>query len=173
MNSTYRRKTLILSFASLILAILILFDVYEDYLEGTHWQHIVVEGLLFLISAGIFISLLSSFLEEKMDNKKLEKSLSMANSKNAELKSELKKQAFGLANAIDSQFADWNLTSAEKEVGFLLLKGFSSKEISQLRSTAEKTVNVQVQSIYNKSQLHSRTEFSAYFLEDLLPSSPN
>jgi DNA-binding NarL/FixJ family response regulator len=61
------------------------------------------------------------------------------------------------------------LTQAETEVGFLLLKGFSLKEIADIRQTKIKTVQQQSQSIYQKTGLASRSELAAFFLEDLLP----
>jgi DNA-binding NarL/FixJ family response regulator len=54
-------------------------------------------------------------------------------------------------------------------VGFLLLKGFSLKEIADFRDTKVKTVQQQSQSIYQKTGLVSRSELAAFFLEDLLP----
>jgi DNA-binding NarL/FixJ family response regulator len=48
------------------------------------------------------------------------------------------------------------------------LKGLSLKEAADVRSTSEKTVRAQAQAIYEKSGLSSRSELSAFFLEDLL-----
>jgi DNA-binding CsgD family transcriptional regulator len=59
------------------------------------------------------------------------------------------------------------MTAAEREVGLLILKGLSHKEIAALRSTSEATVRQQSQSIYRKADLPGKTAFCAYFLEDL------
>ena len=75
----------------------------------------------------------------------------------------------GLSVKIENQFAHWQLTPAETEVGFLLLKDFSLKEIADMRNTKLKTVQQQSQSIYQKTSLASRSELAAFFLEDLLP----
>ena len=74
----------------------------------------------------------------------------------------------GLARSIDRQLDQWQLSVAEKEVAFLLLKGLSLKDIAALRGTAEKTVRAQSAAVYAKSGLAGRTELSAFFLEDLL-----
>lgn len=74
----------------------------------------------------------------------------------------------GLAEAIDRQFARWELTGAEREVGFLLLKGLSLKEIADLRATSERTARDQARAIYRKAGVAGRSELSAFFLEDLL-----
>lgn len=62
----------------------------------------------------------------------------------------------------------WRFTPAEKEVGLLMLKGFSFKEVAGFRKTSERTARQQSLEIYKKSGLAGRAEFSAFFLEDLL-----
>jgi DNA-binding CsgD family transcriptional regulator len=76
----------------------------------------------------------------------------------------------GLGEEIQKQFDTWQLTPAEREVGLLMLKGFSHRELASLRGTTEATVRHQAQSIYQKSSLAGRSAFCAYFLEDLLPA---
>jgi DNA-binding CsgD family transcriptional regulator len=73
-----------------------------------------------------------------------------------------------LGEAIRRQFEAWGLTAAEQEIGFLLLKGLSHKEIARLRSTSEATIRQQAASIYQKARLGGRAALSAFFLEDLL-----
>jgi DNA-binding CsgD family transcriptional regulator len=73
----------------------------------------------------------------------------------------------GLRVEMDNQFEKWSMTPAEKDVGLLILKGLSHKEIASLRGTSEATVRQQAQSIYAKSQLPGKTAFSAYFLDDI------
>ncbi len=50
----------------------------------------------------------------------------------------------------------------------VLLKGFSLKEISALRGTAEKTIRQQAPSIYQKTGVSGRHAFAAWFIEDFL-----
>lgn len=75
----------------------------------------------------------------------------------------------GLSLAIARQLDQWQLSDAEKEVAFLLLKGLSLKDIAAARRTTEKTARVQSSAVYAKSGLSGRSELSAFFLEDLLP----
>ena len=78
----------------------------------------------------------------------------------------------GLDNAIEKQFGVWGLTSAEKEIALLLLKGLSLKEVAQVRNTSERTVQQQTIAIYSKAGHSGRASLSAFFLEDLfLPVS--
>jgi DNA-binding CsgD family transcriptional regulator len=74
----------------------------------------------------------------------------------------------GLSQGIANQFAKWDLTAADREVGLLILKGMSYKEIAVLRDVSEKTVRQQAHSIYKKAKLSGRASLSAFFLEDLL-----
>ena len=78
-----------------------------------------------------------------------------------------------LGTAIKRQFEAWGLTPAEQDIGLLLLKGFSHKEIARFRRTSEATIRQQAGSIYGKSGLSGRAALSAYFLEELLlPDGP-
>ena len=80
----------------------------------------------------------------------------------------------GLSQGIARQFGEWSLTAAEREVGLLILKGMSYKEIAVMRDVSEKTVRQQAHSIYRKAKLSGRAALSAFFLEDLLlPPSAN
>ena len=77
-----------------------------------------------------------------------------------------------LGAAIQAQFRAWGLTPAEQDVGLLMLKGFSHKEIARLRATSEATIRQQAASIYDKAGLGGRAALSAFFLEDLLLPEP-
>ena len=76
----------------------------------------------------------------------------------------------GLSAAIKAQFQAWSLTEAESDIGLLLLKGLSHKEIADIRHTSERTVREQTRSLYRKSNLSGRNDLAAFFLEDLLPA---
>jgi DNA-binding CsgD family transcriptional regulator len=73
-----------------------------------------------------------------------------------------------LGHVVAQQFSEWGLTGSEQEVGWLLLKGLSLKEIALVRQTQEKTVRQQASSIYGKSGVSGRHAFSAWFIEDIL-----
>jgi DNA-binding CsgD family transcriptional regulator len=73
-----------------------------------------------------------------------------------------------LGTVVSQQFTEWMLTDSEIEVGWLLLKGLSLKEIALVRNTQEKTVRQQASSIYRKAGVSGRHAFSAWFIEDIL-----
>lgn len=73
-----------------------------------------------------------------------------------------------LSEVIDRQFRDWGLTPAERDVGFLALKGLDVAEIAALRGAAQGTVRAQLTRIYAKAGVSGRAQFAAFFVEDLL-----
>jgi len=83
-----------------------------------------------------------------------------------------RKQMNGLSIYIDAQFEQWGLTPAETDVALLLLKGFSMREIADLRQISERTARQQATTVYAKADVNGRATLSAFFLEDLLPPGP-
>ena len=128
-------------------------------------------GLLLMVSTTVGLVLLFHRMqtqhEEKLD---LIKSLDIARAEGTEWRKKAEAHLKGLRNELDAQFERWGMSGAEKDVGMLILKGLSHKEIARLRGTTEATVRQQAQSIYQKSDLPGKTAFSAYFLEDLIAS---
>ena len=82
----------------------------------------------------------------------------------------------GLGVAIQDQFTRWKLSKAEAEVGLLLLKGLSHKEIAAVRGPGERTAKEQACALYRRSGLCGRANLRSFFLEGLIPpkdESPN
>jgi DNA-binding CsgD family transcriptional regulator len=73
-----------------------------------------------------------------------------------------------LSDVIDRQFQSWALTPAERDVGFLALKGLDVAEIAELRGAAQGTVRAQLTRIYSKAGVSGRAQFAAFVVEDLL-----
>ena len=151
-----------------IIAVTVMADLITDSMEGVDNSHILLEGLIAGAALfGMFFVFRGSFrLKHRLEDEIREFS---DYKRQAEVwRAESRKYVDGLSRAIDAQLTKWNLTSAEKEVAFLLLKGFSLKEIADIRGTSEKTVRVQSMAVYAKAELSGRSELSAFFLEDLL-----
>ncbi len=70
-----------------------------------------------------------------------------------------------LNDMVQHQFDLWSLTSAEKEVAWLIFRGFAIKEIAMLRSVSQKTVHHQLTSVYAKSGARNRAEFTSGFIQ--------
>ena len=149
--------------------VLVGLDLISDYLEGGTGTHLVLEGLLLALSGAVFGGGIRQLVQARQKIESLKSDVEKLNEEKEKWKSETHQLLAGLSVKIENQFAYWKLTPAETEVGFLLLKGFSLKEVADIRSTKLKTVQQQSQSIYQKTGLASRSELAAFFLEDLLP----
>ena len=73
----------------------------------------------------------------------------------------------GLGAQIEKQFAKWGLSGAEKEVALFLLKGYSHRDIAELRRVSDATARQQARAVYQKAGVAGRHDLSAFFLEDL------
>lgn len=165
------RDHLILLATLILITAIIATDLVIDSREGVAFWHLLAEAAAGLLALGGTFFILKDMIRLRRDLRR-ERTLS------ATLKVEMeewqarsKSYLEGLSSLIDQQLTDWSLTPAEREVAFLLLKGLSLKEIAMLRGTTEKTARVQSMAIYSKAGLAGRSELSAFFLEDLLPSS--
>lgn len=148
-------------------------DLFNDAGEGVALWHVGIEGSAGVVALlGLFYLLRGAFVLKRRLH--AERTNFQAYRQQAEAwRAESRNHVEGLAKAIDRQMTAWQLTAAEKEVAFLLLKGLGLKEIAQVRNTSEKTARVQSTAIYAKSGLSGRSALAAFFLEDLLvPASP-
>ncbi|PIR00431.1 MAG: hypothetical protein COV66_06805 [Nitrospinae bacterium CG11_big_fil_rev_8_21_14_0_20_45_15] len=167
------KDSLLLGGVLILISLISALDIFSDLREGASIGHMSAEGIIFLASlSGIFVIARENF-QVKEKNKKLHRNLEQSKQDTALWKSEAEKYLKGLGDAIDRQMTHWKFTPAEKEVGLLLLKGFSFKEIATFRETSERTARQQSLDIYKKSSMTGRAEFSAFFLEDLLSPKNN
>lgn len=157
-----------------VLFVLIGSDVLEDAVQGAHWRHLLLEiSIEAVILVGI-AALWRRMVVIRSQAVHLERDLARAQAETQRWREEARTYLEGLGQAIDRQFERWSLTAAEREIGLLLLKGLSHKEIANIRKTNEQTVRQQSLSLYRKAGLSGRNDLSAFFLEDLLlPSSPS
>jgi len=125
-------------------------------------------GILLTIGAAVGVALLAQRVESQHEEKMaLIRDLEFARAEGNAWRNKVRSHLAGLKDGMDIQFLDWGMTAAEREIGLLILKGLSHKDIAVLRATTEPTVRQQAQSIYRKAKLPGKTAFCAYFLEDL------
>jgi DNA-binding NarL/FixJ family response regulator len=128
-------------------------------------------AMALIVASATGVSLLTGSLHREREEKRaLVRDLEVARAEGLAWRENARRHVAGLGEEIEKQFEKWQLTPAECEVGLLMLKGFSHRELASLRGTTEATVRHQAQAIYQKSALPGRSAFCAYFLEDLLPS---
>jgi DNA-binding CsgD family transcriptional regulator len=152
------------------IAVLVALDIATDARAGSGRGHLVVEAVVVAVAiagaAVLFAQLASA-------RRRAERDLDRARADLVRFRAESEHLLRGLGAAIDRQFEGWGLSPAEREVGLLLLKGLSLKDIAGVRATSERTVRQQALAIYRKAGLSGRAELAAFFLEDLLlPPAP-
>jgi len=165
-NFQTKESVLILIFFSFVIVSGI--DIALDISEGTDFAHVAQEAVILTLSLMALAWLLIDLRRHAIEIGKLRDELLNTKSAVTPPKKYIVQAKTNLSHVISLQFEDWQLTDSEKDVGWLLLKGFSLKEISALRETMEKTVRQQASSIYRKSGLNGRHSFSAWFIEEVL-----
>ncbi len=143
-------------------------DLLWDLSHGAPFSHIFKEALVVALAIILIVWILYEQRQQVAQIQKLKTDLAQSEQQRGKANSYILSARKQLSEVISKQFDEWNLTQSEKEVGWLLLKGFSLKEIAAIRDTLEKTVRQQASAIYKKSQLSGRHAFSAWFIEDLL-----
>lgn len=165
----FKREKKLIAILLAPMTIFYLYDLLKDWSGGAHSSHLVFEVCSVIIGVGLTAWLWVSSLNKAHNiNQALHQELHSVSEESKHWKSEASTYLQGLSIKIDEQFNRWKLTPAEKDVGLLMLKGLSNKEIADIRSTTERTVKEQTSSIYQKTGLASRAQLSAFFLEDLL-----
>jgi DNA-binding CsgD family transcriptional regulator len=150
------------------IAVLIAVDLAADSQTGVDRGHLALEGLVMALAVVGVTALWRGFLTAEMRAARLTVDLDAARAEAVRYREEAREALQGLGEAIDGQFDRWQLTAAEREVGLLMLKGLSHREVAEIRHTSEATVRQQALMVYRKSGLANRSELSAFFLEDLL-----
>jgi DNA-binding CsgD family transcriptional regulator len=129
-------------------------DVIGDLREDPGSVHFIFEaGVTFVLVLGIFFGIWA-----------LRRTIELLQAQDAAL--DVARGA--LSQVIETQFTNWSLTPAERDVAFLALKGLDVAEIAGLRGAAQGTVRAQLTKIYAKAGVSGRAQFAAYFVEDLL-----
>ena len=163
-----RKESLIIAGILLLISIMTTIDIVNDAREGIVWWHLFTEASVAIIAlVGVYYLLSKTFkLEHSLESER--QFTSKLQNEASNWKEHSKKYLDGLSSSINEQLCKWELTAAEKEVAFLLIKGFSLKEIADYRGTTEKTARTQSATIYAKAGLTGRSQLAAFFLEDLL-----
>lgn len=156
----------ILIFAIVVIACGV--DLIDDLSHGADTGHIFKEAIVINISFVAIIWFLLGLHQQKLEIKSLRQELEAAKNPQAKPEKYVLEARKKLRDVVTKQFTDWMLTDSEIDVGWLLLKGLSLKEIAIVRNTQEKTVRQQASSIYKKAGVGGRHAFSAWFIEDIL-----
>lgn len=152
-----------------LIALLAAADLSIDLRQGVGAWHVFAEAAVALVAGVGAAWLLRGTLQLRRHLDAQRRDFSDYRRQAEAWRAQSRRYLDGLSRSIDAQLDRWALSTAEKEVAFLLLKGLSLKEIATARDTTEKTARVQSSAVYLKSGLAGRSELAAFFLEDLLP----
>lgn len=162
------RPRLLLAGAFTLIAVLVGLDLLSDQDAGVDMLHLIIESLVLVIAAGSGLVLLLRDWQQRRRLSELASQIEKTRADSARWRTRYQDTINGLSQAIQAQFREWQLSSAESEVALLILKGLQLGEIAALRDTSERTVRDQARAVYRKSGLANRASLSAFFLEDLL-----
>ena len=143
-------------------------DLAADLSHGATTEHVAKEAVTVTMSIFAIAWMLLGLHRQKLEIYALQKELEGLEKPQASPKKYVLDARKKLGDVVTQQFSEWKLTDSEADVGWLMLKGLSLKEIAMVRSTLEKTVRQQASSIYKKSGVQGRHAFSAWFIEDIL-----
>ena len=143
-------------------------DLATDLSHGAAADHIAKEGVIVLMSLITILWLIAGLRAQMKQISELKQQLKASKHPEQLPPEYVVKARKQFSEVVNQQFTDWKLTASEAEVGWLLLKGLSLKEVAVVRNTLEKTVRQQASSIYKKAGVNGRHAFAAWFLEDLM-----
>ncbi len=83
------------------------------------------------------------------------------------LEDQIRVASGAFSEVLEARFHEWSLTSAERDVAILALKGFSIAEMADLRDTKEGTIKAQCAAVYRKADVSGRLQLLSIFLDDL------
>ena len=159
-RKTIQRRLLALS----ALAVAILFFLYDLIVDividdefGT--THFIIELIVFL---GVTMALLLG----ARDLGRLRARLDVEEKRNRAVSQ-------GLADSIGELMDEWRMTSSEKDVAWLIIKGYRFAEIAEARGVKENTTRLQATAIYSKAGVSGRAEFVAEIIQSLLLLLPD
>lgn len=163
----YLKESLLIA----LLAVVILGNLYDfvtDYSRDATVLHLLGEGIVILVSTALMAWLIRDLGRQRRELEQLRREVTGRAAPAPVPPPAVAAARRQLGELIRTQFRDWDLTDSEQEVGLLLLKGLSFKEIAALRQTQEKTVRTQASGIYRKAGVNGRHAFAAWFIEDFL-----
>ncbi|WMS86428.1 helix-turn-helix transcriptional regulator [Pleionea litopenaei] len=165
LNHLSRLKIVIVFFT--LLVTLNIIDIYDDLLEGSSLSHVIEESIMVLIFISIILVLVRTLIFSQNKLKEIRLELKNINQLHAQQSDDMQRARKDYSQTIRSQFSQWGLTETEQEIGFLLLKGLSLKEIASIRDVKEKSTRQQASNIYSKAGVTGRHEFAGWFFEEL------
>ena len=157
-NSIRRRRLELLALAGAIL--FFSYDLVVDV-----WYKGEFGSLHFIIELIVFVGISAALIIGTRDLRNLRASLRHETERNKLFSGEL-------AASINEQMDEWRLSPSEKDVAWMIIKGYRFSEIAEVRGVKESTCRLQATSLYAKAGVSGRAEFVAEIIQPLLLSIP-
>lgn len=133
-------------------------DVARDFFESgqimAEGWHLVLELCVVLVSIMAFFVHVTALVRLLRHHRKISAQVRLASGE--------------FARVLEELFTSWQLTTAERDVAMLLIKGVSFKEIAASRQAREGTAKAQANAIYRKAGVTGRNELVALLLDEFL-----
>ncbi len=150
-------------FTLALLAAIILFFIYDLTVDA------LIEGEVatvhFVLESFVFVGASIALVFGVRDLRRMRERLIWEERRNRGLSG-------ALAEVIGEQMDEWGFTRSEKDVAWLILKGYRFAEIAKLREVKQTTPRLQATSVYAKAGVSGRAEFVAEILQPLLMTIP-
>ncbi|PQO23196.1 hypothetical protein C2I36_09015 [Rhodobacteraceae bacterium WD3A24] len=86
----------------------------------------------------------------------------------AQYRDRLRAASGAFMDLMEERFDEWGLTPSERDVALFAVKGLSTRQIAELRSTSQGTVKAQTNAIYRKAGVSGRPQLLSLFIDDLM-----
>lgn len=120
----------------------------------------------FIIELVVFVGISAVLIVGTRDLRSLRANLQRETERNKAICGEL-------AENINKRMDEWRLSPSEKDVAWMIIKGYRFSEIAQARGVKDSTCRLQATSLYAKAGVSGRAEFVAEILQPLLLSIPD
>ncbi len=146
-------------FRLIVLLPIVLFLIYDLAVDAFILHQFA--SAHFAIEAVAFLFVLIIFVIDLRELRDLRSRLDREQIRNKVLAGEI-------AEGIDAQMDGWKLTRTEREVAWMIIKGYRFSEIADLRHVKESTTRLQASTVYSKAGVRGRAEFVAEIVQQLL-----
>lgn len=88
--------------------------------------------------------------------------------RNRTVERQLRAASGAFFDTMDECFAEWGLSPSERDVALFAVRGCSNAEIAELRGKSEATIKSQMNAIFRKANVSSRSQLVSQFIEVLI-----
>ena len=91
----------------------------------------------------------------------------------AHLQRQVRVASGALRDVMEEFFENWNLSTSERDVATFAMRGYTNPQIADLRGTSEATIKTQINAIFRKADVSSRSQLLGLLLDALLEAAPS